>query len=130
LQARTPGTLTVAESVAFARLGGPREGHSSMLHYTCDQCGKELHSTEDQRYVVKVEAFAAHDPAEITDADLDEDHMEAVSQLLQDEEENLDDVLIAPNKNFRFDLCAECHKRFLRDPLGREHSQKFHFSKN
>ena len=101
-----------------------------MLHYTCDQCGKELHSTEDQRYVVKMEACAAHDPTEITDADLDEDHMEAVSQLLQDEDENLDDELIAPNKNFRFDLFAECHKRFLRDPLGREHAQKFHFSKN
>lgn len=101
-----------------------------MLHYTCDLCGKELHAEEDQRYVVKMEAFAAQDPAEITDADLDEDHMEAVSQLLQDEEENLDDALTDPNKSFRFDLCADCHKRFLRDPLGRENAQKFHFSKN
>ena len=102
-----------------------------MLHVTCDLCGKELRPGEDQRYVVKIEAFAAHDPAEITEADLDEDHMEAVSQMLRDEtEDSLDGELIDANKNFRFDLCPECHKKFLRDPLGREHVQKLFFSKN
>jgi len=30
----------------------------------------------------------------------------------------------------RFDLCSDCRKRFLRDPLGRENAQKFQFSKN
>lgn len=100
-----------------------------MLHFTCDLCGKELRTGEDQRYVVKIEAQAAHDPAEITEADLDEDHMEAVSQLLRDDD-SLDDELIDPNKNFRFDLCADCHKKFLRDPLSRENAQKFDFSKN
>src|SRR5213593_3994924 len=100
-----------------------------MLHFTCDLCGKELQLPDDQRYVVKIEAFAAHDPAEITEADLDEDHMEAVSQILQDEDDDQVE-LTAAKKNFRFDLCPDCHKKFLRDPLGREMAQKFHFSKN
>jgi len=99
-----------------------------MLHFTCDLCGKELQLPDDQRYVVKIEAFAAHDPAEITEADLDEDHMEAVSQILQDDDDQVE--LTAASKNFRFDLCPDCHKKFLRDPLGREMAQKFHFSKN
>src|SRR5439155_18320968 len=64
------------------------EVDSSMLHITCDHCGKELRLGEDQRYVVKIEAYAAHDPAEITEADLDEDHMEALSQTLRELEEN------------------------------------------
>jgi hypothetical protein len=107
------------------------EGESSMLHITCDLCGKDLNPGEDQRYVVKIEAYAVHDPAEITEADLEEDHMEAVSQLLREEEEHEGTVeLTEPYKNFRFDLCPECHKRFVRDPLSRDLAQKLDFSKN
>jgi len=102
-----------------------------MLHVTCDLCGKELLPGDDHRYVVKVEVFAAHDPSEITEADLDDDHMEAVSQLLQDMDDLADpDELAPPYKNFRYDLCPECHKKFLRDPLGKEVAQKFDFSEN
>jgi hypothetical protein len=102
-----------------------------MLHVTCDLCGKKLRPAEDHHYVVKIEAFAAHDPSEITEEDLDEDHMEAVSKLLRNLEENPDSIEIAaPYQNFRYDLCSDCHQRFVRDPLGRENVQKLHFSKN
>jgi hypothetical protein len=100
-----------------------------MLHFTCDLCGRELRPGEDQRFVVKMEAYAAHDPAELTEEDLDEDHMEAISQLLR--EDNGDDTeLAASRRNFRYDFCPECHQKFLRDPLGRDGVQKFDFSKN
>lgn len=102
-----------------------------MLHITCDLCGKDILPGVDHRYVVKMECYAAHDPTEITEADLDEDHMEAVSQLLQDMEDNLEDSELAPSyKKFRFDLCPECQKKFVRDPLSKETSQKFDFSEN
>jgi hypothetical protein len=103
-----------------------------MLHVTCDLCGKELLPGDDHHYVVKLEVFAAHDPREITDADLDEDHMEAVSQLLNEMDADLEDPdVVAPQyKNFRYDLCPNCHKKFVRDPLGKEAAQKFDFSEN
>lgn len=101
-----------------------------MLHVTCDLCGKELRPGDDQRYVVKVELFAAHDPAEITEEDLDEDHMEAVSQLLREMEENGLEDIDESQQNFRYDLCASCRTKFARDPLGREVAQKFDFSEN
>jgi len=102
-----------------------------MLHVTCDLCGKDLRPGEDQRYVIKIEAYAAHDPAEITEADLDEDHMEAVSQMLRDlEDGDSPPDLVEPYKSFRFDLCAECHKKFVQNPLARETAQKFDFSEN
>jgi hypothetical protein len=103
-----------------------------MLHVTCDLCGKELCPGQDQRYVVKVEVFAAHDPAKITEADLDDDHMQLVSDLLCEMEDGQQDPDLAEPayKNMRYDLCPECHKKFLRDPLGKETSQKFDFSKN
>jgi hypothetical protein len=103
-----------------------------MLHVTCDLCGKEMRPGEDHRYVVKLEVFAAHDPAELTEADLDEDHMEAVSQLLRDIEDNLAEPAATepPHQSFRYDLCPECRKKFVRDPLGKEAAQKFDFSEN
>ncbi len=103
-----------------------------MLHITCDLCGKDVSPGADHRYVVKIEVFAAHDPAEITEADLDDDHMEAISQLLQDMEDNPDEELeLTPTcKKFRYDLCPECQKKFIRDPLCKEAAQKFDFSEN
>src|SRR6202035_5125073 len=101
-----------------------------MLHVTCDHCGKQLRAGEDH-YVVKIEAFAAHDPAEITEADLEEDHMEAVSELLREMEETEEAAAVAPARShFRYDLCPTCHQRYLRDPLSRESAQKFDFSEN
>lgn len=102
-----------------------------MLHITCDLCGKDLAPGDDHRYVVKIEVFAAHDPAEITEADLDEDHMEAVSQILRDSDETgTDPHMAATYNNFRYDLCLACQKKFVRDPLSKEASQKFDFSEN
>jgi hypothetical protein len=103
-----------------------------MLHVTCDLCGKELRPGNDHRYVIKIEVFAAHDPAEITEADLDDDHMEAVSQLLRETEDGLADPDLEERspRNFRYDLCPECRTKFVRDPLGKEAAQKFDFSEN
>jgi hypothetical protein len=103
-----------------------------MLHVTCDLCGKELQMGDDPCYVVKIEVFAAHDPSEITEADLDEDHMEAVSQMLRDMDDGVEDpdLIEANPKSFRYDLCPCCRNRFVRDPLSKEGSQKLHFSEN
>jgi hypothetical protein len=79
---------------------------------------------------VKIEVFAAHDPAEITEADLEEDHMEAVSQLLRDMEDTGNDALESASQHLRYDLCPECRRRFLRDPLSKDSIQKFDFSEN
>jgi hypothetical protein len=101
-----------------------------MLHITCDLCGKELRAGEDH-YVVKIEVFAGHDPARLTEADLEEDHMEAVSELLREMEESGETEDPEPtSRHLRYDLCPECHKRYLRDPLSKEAAQKFEFSEN
>jgi hypothetical protein len=100
-----------------------------MLHVTCDLCGKELGSGLDH-YVVKIEVFAAHDPGEITEADLEQDHMEAVSEMLQDIEDLGADRIEPASNEFRYDMCPECRKRFVRDPLNKDTSPKFDFSEN
>ena len=106
------------------------KGLAFMLRVICDGCGKELRPGEDH-HVVKIEVFAAHDPAALTEADLDEDHMEAVGELLRQLEEADGPIeLEPPSRHLRYDLCGDCRKRYLRDPLGREAAPKFHFSKN
>jgi len=100
-----------------------------MLHFSCDHCGKELRPGEERRFVVRIESHAADDPSEITEADLDVDHLQEVSKLLCDQEDEGIAVEETTSK-FRYDLCPECHRRFVRDPLGKETVHKLYFSKN
>jgi hypothetical protein len=104
-----------------------------MLHFSCDICGKDMTPGGETRYVVKMEAFAATDPAELTDTDLDTDHVEEMAQLLTEmEEAGAGDGPDVPpaRKAMRFDLCPCCYRKFVADPLGRESAAKFDFSEN
>ena len=99
-----------------------------MLHFSCDLCGKDLTDGRDSRYVVRMEVYAAADPAQLTDADLSDDQLEAVGQLLRDGDD-ADQEPAPAYKKLQYDLCPGCHKKFLADPLNRE-AQKFDFSEN
>jgi hypothetical protein len=101
-----------------------------MIHYSCDCCKRSLDS-EDLRYVVKMEVYAALDPAPLDDADNDRDHLQEIQEILQCSEDAADDQIGSDvYQQLRFDLCPECRKRFLKNPLARELSGKFDFSKN
>jgi len=100
-----------------------------MIHVSCDLCGKSIRSGEDPHYVVKVEVFVVHEPPALTEDDLDEDHLEAVSQLLCEMEESGERDAPPVTQQRRYDLCRACRERFLRDPLGKE-TAKFDFSEN
>jgi len=102
-----------------------------MVHFTCDLCGKEL--DDEDRFIVKIEVFAAREPAEICEADLDTDNLEAVAQQLEELEEDtlLESAPEPASRCYRYDLCPQCRKRYERDPLVvREAAQKFDFSEN
>lgn len=102
-----------------------------MVHFTCDLCGKDLTASGEPRYVVKIEAYAGFDPTEITEEDLDDDHMEAVSKILQRDPHTGGGSFDEPSfKGFRFDLCPACHRRFIKDPLSRDLLRSLNFSKN
>jgi len=102
-----------------------------MVHFTCDLCGKDLAPTRESRYVVKMAVYAGFDPNEITEDDLDDDHMEAIAELLQREDGvPLEEVEVQQFQGFRFDLCSCCHEKFVKDPLGRDLARMLNFSKN
>jgi hypothetical protein len=102
-----------------------------VIHFTCDLCGKRLNAGEDSRFVVKVEVYAAYDPMEITSEEMEEDRQEEIGDLLDEmadmEAEDLEDQVY---KAFRYDLCAECHAAYLKDPLGKSVGLRARFGHN
>jgi hypothetical protein len=99
-----------------------------MLHFTCDLCGRTI---DQERYIAQVEVAPAFDPDEVSESDLDADHLEVVADSLAELESTGDFVLedFGPKK-FRFDLCPSCWKRYQKDPLGRESLRRLNFSQN
>lgn len=99
-----------------------------MLHFTCDLCGQPLN---DERFVARIEVHPAFDPDEITEDDLDSDHLEEVAAMIEQMELTGEDPLEeCSTKTFRYDLCRSCHCQYVRDPLGRERQRRLNFSEN
>ncbi|MDI6732483.1 MAG: hypothetical protein QME51_00410 [Planctomycetota bacterium] len=89
-----------------------------MFNLICDRCGRGLLINEDVRYEVTVEIKSAYDPMEITDEDLRRNFTKDLARLLKvmedkTEEELQDEVY----KIFRFDICLQCQKELLKNPL-------------
>ena len=105
-----------------------------MIHYSCDLCKRLIDPEDDLRYVVKIEVYAAVDPVGTTDAEAaedDRDHLQEMQEILQRmDETDSDAVGDDVYQQLRFDLCPECRKKFAKNPLGRESSKHFDFSKN
>lgn len=102
-----------------------------MIRYTCDCCGCELDAKSDLRYVVKIEVYAAFDPIDADEDEYDRDHLEELQDILE-RMDDAEDPRIGDDvyQQRRYDLCPECRKRFLKNPLPREGAKAFGFSSN
>ncbi len=89
-----------------------------MYGIVCDACNRPLLVDSPVRYVTKVEVYAAYDPLEITEEDLQAADRESWRQLIEAVEQADPKELEAQvHQTFRFDLCPECRARYVRDPL-------------
>ena len=97
-----------------------------MVHFSCDLCGREM-GCEENRHIVKIQVYTARSTAELTEADLDADNLAAVAERL----ENDDSEPQPTNREYKYDLCPDCRKRYERSPLNAtQAAQKFDFSEN
>ena len=105
-----------------------------MIHYNCDMCGKSLVPEEDDRYVVKIEIYAACDSMEVDDDDDLIDDVEEDDEEEEEEEEedniNHEEMDGVEYKTFRYDLCSKCHSRYMQDPLSINSIRRGRFSEN
>lgn len=102
-----------------------------MIHYSCDRCKQIIDPEEDLRYVVKLEVYAAMEPIDVDDIEDDRDHLVEIQEILErlddaESESVGDDVY----QKQRFDLCTECYRQYIKNPMGREVSAHFGFSQN
>ncbi len=102
-----------------------------MIRYYCDICHRPLDPDEDLRYVVKMEVYAAFDPSPQYDSSDEGNHLQDIQEILEElEQADGDDIGEDVYRELKFDLCPECQKRFVKNPLGRTEGKMFRFSQN
>jgi hypothetical protein len=101
-----------------------------MIHYTCDCCKRRIDATDELRYIVRLEVYAALDPLE-DEADDDRDHLQEIQEVLERlDDPREEDVCDEVYHQERFDLCSNCRQQFVQNPLGRPAPTQLDFSKN
>ncbi len=99
-----------------------------MIHFTCDGCQRRIDTEKENRYVVRLEVYAA------VDAESDEeevDHLEAIDEMLERLDEVSDQELDGGvYQQVCYDLCEQCRAELLKNPLGRITATKLGFSNN
>jgi hypothetical protein len=103
-----------------------------MINYNCDMCGKSLVPEEDDRYVVKIEIYAACDSMDVDD---DEELINDLEEEDEDDDDEIDsldpdEIDCIEYKTFRYDLCSKCHSMYLQDPLSIKSIRRGRFSEN
>ncbi len=102
-----------------------------MIHYSCDRCKRIINPEEELRYVVKLEVEAAMEPLDVDEFEDDRDHLTEVQEILERLEDSYSDLVSDDlYQRRRFDLCAECYRRFIKAPLGHDARVQFEFSQN
>jgi hypothetical protein len=101
-----------------------------MIHYICDRCKRQIRTADQVRYVVQIDIQTAvdHHREEIDD---DVDQLAELHQLLEGiVNANTEDDSCESSHHGRYDLCPDCHRQFLKNPLGRDAMLALGFSNN
>ncbi len=88
-----------------------------MIEYSCDICGKRLADSDAERFVLRIEVFAAADRFILSTKkgqNTAKQLGELIDELAQADPDAIED---ATYRNFRFDLCQSCQQAYLRNPL-------------
>lgn len=88
-----------------------------MIRYECDKCGRHMAPNDAQRFIVKMEIFAAADHLDL-DLDATEPDRNALSEVIESlKESNPDEIEDQTYRAFRFDVCDTCRRILLERPL-------------
>ena len=89
-----------------------------VIRYRCDGCQQDLKRDGSNHFIVKIEAFAAAGSLEFTEEDLKRDHAADMEMIIRDlactPPDEIEDQVY---RSFRFDLCPQCRRAFLRNPM-------------
>jgi hypothetical protein len=102
-----------------------------MRHYSCDRCKRVLDPQEDLRYVVRLEVQAVMEPINDSELTDDRDHLLEIEEILERaDDEVCEDIGPDVYQKKSFDLCCDCYRKYIQNPLGRETKVSLNFSQN
>jgi len=82
--------------------------------YACDICGRRMQENDDDRYIFKIEIYAAAPTLELTKKDLEKDHAAEIQRLVEQlSKQDPDQVESAVYRKFHYDLCRTCQKKIM-----------------
>ena len=101
-----------------------------MIHYSCDRCQRPIDTDDEMRYVVRMEVQAKMGDNALEEND-ERDHLLELHEILERHDDEHDPLISDELYNRRrFDLCSDCYRAFLRNPLGQEVAKTIDFSQN
>ncbi len=103
-----------------------------MIHYTCDRCKRQINTADQTRYVIQIDIQSAADEPK-SDVEDDIDQLTELHQMLEgmtDQHIDAEEREAESSHRGRYDLCPECHRQFLKNPLGRDAVLALGFSNN
>ena len=105
-----------------------------MIHYTCDRCKRQINTADQTRYVIQIDIQSAADEPKC-DIEDDIDQLTELHQMLEGMTDTNQHIEAAADESEsshrgRYDLCPECHRQFLKNPLGRDAVLALGFSNN
>ncbi len=100
-----------------------------MIHFTCDACQRVIDTDSEPRFVLRLEVYEAL--GEISETDINQvDHLREIEEIIGQEENEDLELNEELYKQLSFDLCAECRRRFMLNPLGAMKRSRVGFSNN
>lgn len=101
-----------------------------MIHYSCDRCKRAIEPDEELRYSVSIKIEVALDTTEF-ETDDDRDHLIELNEILErlDDSER-EEISQSAYQRRQFDLCSDCHREYVKNPLSVDAATKLGFSEN
>ena len=89
-----------------------------MIRYECDKCGRHMGANDMQRFIVKLEVYAAAGHVELDPEAVADPQAELTAVLDELAVADPDEVEDQTYRAFRFDVCDTCRRKLLAKPLG------------
>ena len=102
-----------------------------MIHYTCDRCKRELDPETEVRYTVRMEIQAVVEPLDGEIRDDERDYLMEIHEILENlEQVENEQVGEDACQHCRYDLCLDCYRQFIQNPVGQGLANHVGFSEN
>jgi hypothetical protein len=101
-----------------------------MIHYSCDRCNRSIEPDDDLRFSVNIKIEVALDSSDCDPDDHREQLVELNDILERLDESEREEVTQSAFQCRAFDLCSDCHREYIKNPLALETPAKLGFSEN